>query len=95
MFILRVVVGSREKLEQVVPDPFGQCRAGAVSSFVQQADVDRHQAGGILVRSYHRLQSKALVRTTSINFNFAFYSLRVKLTKTDVTANTSRSSPRV
>jgi hypothetical protein len=28
-------------------------------------------------------------------FRFAFHSLRAKLTKIDVTANTSRSSPRV
>jgi hypothetical protein len=28
-------------------------------------------------------------------FGFAFHSLRVKLTKIDVMANTSRSSPRV
>jgi hypothetical protein len=31
----------------------------------------------------------------STSFYFAFHSLRAKLTKIDVTANTSRSSPRV
>jgi len=95
VLVFRVVVWSRKDREQVIFKPFGLRGARTFSSFVQQADVDWNQVDTTLRRSHRRVQGNLKPEPGPSPSRFAFYSLRAKLTKTDVTANTSRSSPQV
>ena len=61
------------------------CRSGQVRATLDQRFPKGQELGA----------RSGIPEAARSNYYFAFYSLRAKLTKNNVTANTSRSSPRV